>query len=201
MYMAIYFIIYTNMINELKNKIFPFISETQDNYMIHGPSHISRCLIYAGVLSSYENLTDEEFESIQYAIAFHDSGRISDFGVDYDDQASADRMILYFSKENREYMIDRVFPLMFKNNTNTISQKLVYDTDVIDIMRPTCGRGEIENFDVNYSKLLKHNKNADDIINNAWRLIELTDNQKYNEFDAYEKISELMIKNNFFDLK
>ena len=185
-----------SFIEELKLKIFPFIAINQKDYRIHGCSHISRCLVYANAICNLEKISDEEKLHVLYAVSFHDSGRLQDNGVDHYEQGNIDILRNYLSQENNLQIFDSCSSLMTKHNVNSKAHKIVYDTDVLDIMRPSCGNGGIYNFNRSYLKLLNDTNYCSEIINEAWQLISITDNiDEYNSFDTFSNMIALINAN------
>ncbi len=132
--------------------------ETFDTHKIHGVLHIGRSLvasyiIHAQIEKEILRTRDKDepeykstIENILWAVAFHDSGRQGN-GIDYWEGFSANNCFM----SGHEY----ASTLIKKNRkTNDYCAMCVYDADVIEIMRPCCGRGGIYEFDKKYLLLL-----------------------------------------------
>lgn len=183
---------------ELEDKIFPFINSFQCDFKIHGNSHISRCLVYANSICNLENISDENKLLIFYAVAFHDSGRSLDFGEDKNDKANIEVLRKYLEKENKINLFIDIERLMYKSIDVGILSNIVYDTDVLDIMRIGCGRGGIYNFNKNFSKLIKNRDYCDSLIQECWQFINMTENNyEYDSVNSFNLMCDLIKENNF----
>ncbi len=126
---------------------------TFDEYSIHGCLHISRSLIICRALS--KKLSDfghvTNIDKISYAVAFHDSGRLGG-GIDYWEKNSSGICYDYLIKNNVSdsmYVSNMIVKDNLKNDYNYLC---VYDTDVLEIMRPCSGIG-VYNFNKSYLRL------------------------------------------------
>lgn len=183
---------------ELYLKIFPFINSFQKDFKIHGNSHISRCLVYANALCDLENINDEDRILVLHAVSFHDSGRVLDYGKDENESLNVEKLKLYLESENKLYLFDSIKKIMIKNYNDDVLSKIVYDADVLDIMRPSCGIGGIFNFKKEYSKLIKERNYCDELINECWKLINLTDNNLlFDSKNSFTLMKELINQNDF----
>lgn len=175
--------------NELTTKILPFINKHQTEFVIHGNSHIIRCLIYAKAIIELEQIPIDESLLAFYAISFHDSGRVLDFGEDNNEELNIIMVEKYLYTENKLDRLNKIVDLMSKQN-NEILSKIVYDTDVLDIIRPSTGIGGIFNFKIDKLKLLITKPYLNDLLSDVVKLTQLTDNN-----DLYNK-PNLVIYNN-----
>lgn len=183
---------------ELELKILPFINSFQKDFKIHGNSHISRCLIYASSLCYLEKIHEEDRINILYSVAFHDSGRVLDYGIDKNENLNIEKLKIYLEKEDKLYLFENISKIMSDKNQNSILHNIFHDVDVLDIMRPSCGIGGIFNFKKEYSFLIKERNYCDDLIHDCWKLICLTDNNEiYNSASSLDLVKELIKKNDF----
>jgi hypothetical protein len=151
--------------------IFPFYKkheETFDVDGIHGILHIGRSLVASYILSK----KCEDFGlpvntmDILIATAFHDSGRKSG-GVDYWESFSAQNCVDFLTlwgetlrTSKPEEVASMITKKEWLKNGVYSHPKLndfmcVHDSDVLEIMRPCCGRGGRSSFEV--SRLLFYN--------------------------------------------
>lgn len=176
---------WNNFVEDFSKNILPIYEKhekTFDNIGIHGRLHISRSLIFAEFVSRFyhELKMNIDFDSIRYAVAFHDSGRQAN-GIDKWEKDSSDLCYSYLTKKNVEYSKYSA-SLILKNQISDINNDIVYDADVLEIMRPCCGHGERDCFNSNYLRFLKDNQQykdiRNDLIEDAWKLIEYTEDNK-----------------------
>jgi len=183
---------------ELELKILPFINSFQKDFKIHGNSHISRCLVYASCLCYLEKIHEEDRINILYSVAFHDSGRVLDYGIDKNENLNIEKLKIYLEKEDKLYLFENISKIMLRNSEKAILNNIFYDVDVLDIMRPSCGIGGIFNFKKEYSKLIKERNYFTELINECWNLICLTDNnESYNSVNSFDLMSKLIKKHDF----
>jgi len=162
---------------------------TFDDYGIHGRRHISRSIIFSEFMSRFytkELSIDVDFNSIRYAVSFHDSGRQGS-GIDLWENDSSNICLNYLIKNSNydENKCKYISSLISKNLTNDINHNIVYDSDVLDIMRPCCGHGDIQNFrrselrflgpKDNFSNYHLYEEVREELILDAWKLIEYTE--------------------------
>ena len=170
---------------EFSKEILPLYEnheKTFDFYGIHSQLHISRSIIFSEFLSRhFKNIGySVDFTAVRYAVSFHDSGRQSN-GIDKWVPKSSDICFSYIkNKYNLDYS-KYVSSLILKNKSTTdINKRIVYDVDVLEIMRPICGHGGKLNF--KFDELLSFNddkKLRDIIVEDAWKLIKYTEDNKY----------------------
>jgi hypothetical protein len=94
-------------------------------------------------------LQNVDFYAVRIATAFHDSGRQAN-GVDLWESDSSDHCLRYVDRRRHnaggaEYS-HYVASLIDKRPTSDVSQRIVYDADVLEIMRPCCGHGGLRGF-------------------------------------------------------
>lgn len=177
-----------NFIQDFSKNILPIYErheKTFDRVGIHGKLHISRSIIFSEFMSRFyykELKKDIQFDAIRYAVAFHDSGRQGN-GIDIWEGDSSKICFWYLMKKKSEYAKYSA-SLIIKKKDNDINNDIVYDADVLEIMRPCCGHGERDGFNSNFLRFLKNNNDYQYIRNNlieeSWKLIEYTeDNKKF----------------------
>lgn len=182
--------------NEYQN-IAELIEQQQITYglhRIHGQAHISRCIMIAENLLNLLISENDDNKKLQvyYAICFHDIGRKGEC-EDIWQQESFDFCINYLSKKYDNEFVNNTANLMLKKNelNESIYSQIVYDTDCYDIMRSGTGRGGIYGFDKKYLKCFRANDFMQDkLIHFAWKLINLTDNNEYENIYSLKKMYE-----------
>lgn len=163
-------------IDSLQREILPLYLEhelTFDPGGVHGRMHICRSVLFAEYMgrSYHERLSAGvvDFYAIRVATAFHDSGRRAN-GVDLWERESADNCLAYVRAQTRglegpdypQYVAGlirkdgdpgtlskfarRWLGLLRKPAAGDLSRQVVYDADVLEIMRPCCGHGGIRGF-------------------------------------------------------
>lgn len=152
-------------------------------HRIHGQAHISRCIIIAENLLNLLISENDDNKKLQvyYAICFHDIGRKGEC-EDIWQQESYDYCVNYLSnKYDKEFVNDTANLMLKKNELNeSVYSKIVYDSDCYDIMRSGTGRGGIYGFDKRHLKCFNDNDQIQDkLVQFAWKLINLTDNNEY----------------------
>ena len=177
---------WNNFVEDFSKNILPIYEnheKTFDNIGIHGRLHISRSLIFAEFMARFYNTLkmNVDFNAIRYAVAFHDSGRQAN-GIDRWENNSFDLCYLHLIKNYYSDYSKYIASLILKNQISDINNDIVYDADVLEIMRPCCGHGERDCFNSNYFRFLKDNQQykdiRNDLIEDAWKLIEYTENNK-----------------------
>ncbi len=156
--------------------VFPFYKqheETFDKDGIHGVLHIGRSLIASYILCKKSNEFGRpaNIMNVLLATAFHDSARQSG-GMDYWESFSAQNCANYIKSKKFSGIIltdsleNEVGNLIMKKKwlPNNVTSELqlehpyvndfmcVHDSDVLEIMRPSCGRGGRNSF--NQERLL-----------------------------------------------
>lgn len=181
---------WNNFIVEFKNEILPIYEKhenTFDYYKIHGKLHIARSIFFAEFMGRFfikELNKNIDLTAIRYAISFHDSGR-QDNGIDLWEKDSEKNCYNYLMNKNfNEKYYKYIADLINKNKSSDINKNIVYDADVIEIMRPCCGHGGLYGFNENYLNFLKNDKKYADIrrtfITDSWKLIVYTEDIKDN---------------------
>jgi hypothetical protein len=196
----------SEFIHNFNNDILPIYQnheDTFDKYGIHGKLHISRCIIFANFMYNfYESINVKNLDNyaIKYAISFHDSGRIRN-GIDYWEKDSSKNCFIYLLKNEHGFMYCKyVADLIIKNRNNDINKNIVLDSDVLDIMRPSTGRGGRLGFResnlVFLSDYPEYKDVRDNLIEDAWKLIEYTEGNKniFNN-DHIEKLMKIINTN------
>lgn len=182
---------------ELETKILPHYKHHESTFDvsgIHGRLHISRAVIFSEFMSRFydEIGADVDFSGIRYAIAFHDSGRQGN-GIDLWESDSADMCYNYLASNNineeYSYYVSRFIE---KHGEWSIDKQIVQDSDVLEIMRVICGHGGRNGFLPERLRFLSTNdkfvsKNdiklysevRENLINDAWKFIEYTENNNH----------------------
>jgi hypothetical protein len=178
---------WNNFVEDFSKNILPIYEKhenTFDNVGIHGRLHISRSIIFAEFMSIFyhnELKINIDFNAIRYAVAFHDSGRQTN-GVDKWEKDSSELCYLHMVRNYYPDYSKYVSSLILKKQNSDINNDIVYDSDVLEIMRPCCGHGERDCFNSNYLRFLKNNHEYKeiryDLIEDAWKLIEYTEDNK-----------------------
>ena len=114
--------------------------EEFDYFGFHGVRHVSRVLIFAELMSRYYykySKEDIDFYAIRVAVAFHDSAR-ENSGKDYWEKQSAEKCFAYLvEKDCDETYAKKVSNRIIRNKNGVVDlmDQIVYDADVLDIMR------------------------------------------------------------------
>ncbi len=148
-------------IDELEQEILPLYHAHEQNFDlagIHGRMHICRAVIFAEWMARRaESVLQEPLDryAIRVAIAFHDSGREGN-GVDLWEEQSAENCRLYLSERSpyqERYPAGKAAAAagwILKHGDFDLPQRIVYDADVLEIMRPVCGHGGLKGFQPDY---------------------------------------------------
>jgi hypothetical protein len=142
-------------IAELQRDILPIYLKHEigfDPTGVHGRMHICRSVIFAECMARYyqSRLAMEiDFYAIRTATAMHDSGRRGN-GVDYWESDSIGKCRQYvqsrFASAEASPYADYVAGLIEKGGEKNTAKRIVYDADVLEIMRPCCGHGGLAGF-------------------------------------------------------
>ena len=189
-----------NFLNEMYKSILNVYRKHEnsfDDYGVHGRRHISRSIIFSEFMARFytkELGKDIDFNAIRYAVSFHDSGRKGN-GIDVWEKDSEDNCFKYLMNgydykvinhsDYDEVKCKYISSLISKNLTNDINHNIVYDSDVLDIMRPCSGHVEIDNFrrselrflgpKDNFVNFYLYDEIREELIIDAWKLIEYTE--------------------------
>ncbi|MEZ4887929.1 MAG: hypothetical protein R3E32_24590 [Chitinophagales bacterium] len=179
---------------EFAEYIAPFYEAHEKSFDItgiHGRRHISRTLVLGECLARYYAITfdlDVDFEAVRTAIAFHDTAREGN-GQDFWESESADLCFHYLQQKGKsgDYCRTVADFISKKEEANSWGQ-IVYDADVLEILRMFCNTPEgIERFQKERLYFLSHkdiliplsamnNKDIrNQLIEEAWQLIRLTE--------------------------
>jgi hypothetical protein len=197
---------FKNFITEFSTEILPIYEqheETFDQYEIHGRLHIARSIIFAEYMATYyEKLCKKiDFDTIRYAVAFHDSGRKGN-GPDLweDDSYKMCYNHMHDIGYNDDYC-DYTSSLIYKDNSSDINKDVVYDADVLEIMRPVCGHGGRLGFREKYLRFSESTRTY--LIEDAWKLIEYSEENKhlFNNNNHLSKLLEIIEKYDYKVLK
>jgi hypothetical protein len=199
-------------IDEVQKKILPIYTKhelTFDPGGVHGRMHICRSLIFSEWMARFyqEHMApDVDFWAIRVATAMHDSGRRAN-GVDLWENDSSTSCFSYVERSprapgNPEYA-RYVASLIDKRRAGDTSKWIVYDADVLEIMRPCCGHGGIGSFrreflhfcganDQLASRIPDAVKVREDLIQESWRWITETESLKSNLFLSPTYLTHLL---------
>jgi hypothetical protein len=177
---------WNKFIKECSENILPIYQKhenTFDMVGVHGRLHIARSIIFSEFMARYfyklgKNI---DFNAIRYAVSFHDSGRQAN-GIDRWEMDSTKNCFTYLSTTYDKNYCNYVSSLINKDKSSDINKNVVYDADVLEIMRPCCGHGERDGFRSNFLLFMKDVEEYQDIrnylIEDAWKLIEYTEDNK-----------------------
>ena len=178
---------YTNYISNL-------IEKQQLDYglaRIHSHRHISRCLIYADWYCNALNLELYDNLHLYFAVCFHDMGRTTE-GVDHSTIGSIEMAQKHMEllKVHPEIIFETCRIIEHKDKgVQNIYEMVLHDVDCLDIMRPSTGRGGVGGFDRNYLRLYRNYPLGQEaLISNAWKLINLTENDSFEKNDCLHLI-------------
>ena len=139
---------------ELEQNILPLYQAheaTFDLWSIHGRLHICRAVIFSEVMGRAYLAAGAaiDFYAVRRAIAFHDSARRGN-GRDIWESQSAENCFTYLCARP-EFASDpargrKIANLILKEGDFDLSHRIVYDADVLEIMRPCCGNGGLAGF-------------------------------------------------------
>lgn len=144
-----------SFIDELEAEILPIYQRHEqsfDPWGVHGRPHICRSVLFSEYMArfyTHSAAVEVDFYAIRVATALHDSGRQAN-GVDFWEKDSRQNCRQYVKSsaagEEPEEYAEYVAGLLSKRRAGGIAQRIVYDADVLEIMRPCCGHGGIEGF-------------------------------------------------------
>lgn len=128
---------------EYTNEILPIYlnhEETFDYVGYHGRRHITRSLLFAEIIGRFYFLLGEDlldFDGIRTAVSFHDSAREGN-GMDYWEVESGENCKEYLLDKGRSKVYaDKISNMILqkKIDIETREEQIVYDVDVIEIIR------------------------------------------------------------------
>lgn len=197
-------------VTELQTHILPIYLQherTFDAASVHGRMHICRTLLFAEILvrqyaiSPYSDHL--KADAIRMAIAFHDSGRQAN-GVDLWEKDSA-RLCFGYVLTRRAQRPDPKYAryvsrLIVAEGRRDLEKEIVHDADTLDIMRPCCGHGGLAGFrrdelffQSGRDRHLTHGPELQDqLIQEAWRLIQWTETCKNTLLDTPTPMDALL---------
>ncbi len=141
-------------VGELQERILPAYKQheaTFDPFGVHGRIHICRSVMFAEWMTRFhrERLTDApDFYAVRVAVAMHDSGRRAN-GIDLwesDSAANCERYVAEHAPPGRGDNYPSYVASLIGKQPADACQRIVYDADVLEIMRPCCGRGGLGGF-------------------------------------------------------
>jgi hypothetical protein len=183
---------------ELEQNILPRYKAHEavfDRWGIHGRLHIGRAVIFSEVMGRAYQAAGEEvdFYAVRVAIAFHDSARQGN-GTDLWEEQSANNCFNYL-RPLPQFADDpagarRIANLVLKHGNFDLSHRIVYDADVLEIMRPCCGNGGLPGFrrevlhfagprDPLAGRLNDPDTIRENLVQEAWRFIKDTEDIKF----------------------
>jgi hypothetical protein len=205
---------WNNFIVELEQKILPVYVQHErdfDPWGVHGRMHICRSVLFSEYMARFyrETLSAEvDLYAVRVATAFHDSGRRAN-GPDRWEKESQGNCLAYIKSsgswpEHADYPA-YVAGLIEKQQTGELAKQIVYDADVIEIMRPCCGHGGIEGFkreflhflgsrDVLARNLPDASRLRESFVEEAWRWIDETERFKPRLFKSLTYMQSLLEK-------
>jgi hypothetical protein len=151
-------------ITELEEEILPIYlghERSFDPWGVHGRMHICRSVLFSELMARfyYHNAMETaiDFYAVRVATALHDSGRQAN-GVDLWEQDSQRNCVEYVERRatgttNAAYP-SYVAGLIRKQQSGEVAGWVVYDADVLEIMRPCCGHGGLDGFRRDYLHFL-----------------------------------------------
>lgn len=171
--------------------------ETFDVDGIHGVLHIGRSIIAAYMLANKCNELglNTNIEDVLIATAFHDSGR-KNGGDDHWESISAINCAAFINEQELKYgeqitvnSAHHVSSHIIKHGTGLHALKTysldflcVHDSDCLEIMRPSTGRGGRDGFDKSFLFLNHYNNDLkfffNQFINDWWAFIQETERYK-----------------------
>lgn len=199
---------------ELQEKILPLYQQherTFDPFGVHGRIHICRSVIFAEWMAraydqQFPGVVD--FYAVRIATAMHDVGRGGN-GPDLWESESAVACGQYVRQQalhsrNGEYS-KYVAQLIHKRPSDDVCKWIVHDADVLEIMRPCCGRGGIDGFkreflhfggagDPQFANLTGAADLREKLILEAWNWITGTERIKLKLFSSSTFLSDLLQK-------
>lgn len=183
---------------ELEQRILPVYLQHErdfDPWGVHGRIHICRSVIFSEYMARFyrEALSAEvDLYAVRVATALHDSGRRAN-GPDRWEKESQRNCLEYVktsgARPARADYPAYVAGLIEKRQTGELAQQIVYDADVVEIMRPCCGHGGIEGFKREFLHFLggrdalardlpDASLRREAFVQEAWRWIEETERFK-----------------------
>lgn len=146
---------WSDFVDELEAKVLPIYERherTFDGGGVHGRMHICRSVLFAEFMARFYQgrlSLDLDYFAIRTATAFHDSGRQAN-GVDLWETDSSHNCHDYVMKIRGSEEVgypEYVSGLIDKRRArDTLAGWIVYDADVLEIMRPCCGHGGLKGF-------------------------------------------------------
>ena len=143
-----------DFVQELQRNILPLYrvhEATFDYGQIHGQMHICRAVLFAEVIARAYAAAGAalDFYGLRTATAFHDSGREGS-GHDYWESESeincANYLIGQPAYARRPAAAKRAAHWISKAGRGDLNHFIVFDADVLEIMRPGCGHGGLTGF-------------------------------------------------------
>lgn len=195
---------FATFIDEFETEILPFYESHEkgfDSYRIHGRMHVARAVIFSEVMARYYQTKGKsvDFDYVRRTTGMHDSGRKGN-GIDLWEKESSALLYNYFiSKNMTEKEARQKSKIVIKEQAdeNSIEFKIFQSADCLDIMRPCTGRGGRSGFNANFLSFLKENpshKFRQDLIEEAWIFIQITEQVKTNHFNENKGFMKNLFK-------
>lgn len=182
---------FDEFVKEFESDILPYYQhheETFDEWGIHGRRHSTRSVIFCEVMSRYllEKGEKIDFPFVRRLTGMHDAGRKGN-GIDRWERDSAALLSDYLQKKGmpKEEAEKRSKLLIKSAPHDAIEYQLFQSADCLDIMRPITGNGGYEGFRREFltflrdSKIPAENQFREDLINEAWKFIQQTENMDF----------------------
>lgn len=202
-----------DFVAELQERILPLYKRheaTFDPFGVHGRVHICRSVMFAEWMARFRRASLSEpfdFHAARVAVALHDSGRRAN-GPDLWEADSAENCRRYVAAHpppgrGAEYA-DYVAGLIGKSPAAADAcQFVVHDADVLEIMRPCCGRGGLAGFrreflhfagphDPALAALPDAARVREELIQEAWRWIQETERIKLRFYNSATFLEDLL---------
>lgn len=188
-----------DFITDLEEEILPIYFRHErsfDPWGVHGRMHICRSVLFSEFMARfyYHHAMEKaiDFYAVRVATALHDSGRQAN-GVDLWEQDSQRNCVEYVERRATAATTSAhpsyVAGLIKKQQTGELAGWIVYDADVLEIMRPCCGHGGLDGFrrdrlhflgggDARAAGIADAGDLREEFILEAWRWIQATEQVK-----------------------
>lgn len=198
---------FTLFTKELEDDIFKFYEAHEsgfDKYRIHGRMHVARTVIFCEVMARYFQSKGEsiDFSYLRRLTGLHDAGRKGN-GMDRWENESAELLYHHLQAkgmpEEEAYEKSRNI-IKSAADRDSLEYQIFQSADCLDIMRPCTGLGGIEGFKAEFLLFLKNSdETADvtfrqDLINEAWDFIQITEPRKFSDFTDSQGFMEKLFR-------
>lgn len=171
---------------ELENEILPLYEAHEqgfDKAQIHGRMHVARAVLFAEMMARFYQDQGEsvDFDYVRRTTGMHDSGRKGN-GPDKWEKESADLLRNHLESKNVPNAEEKSHIIVKeKANKEALEFKIFQSADCLDIMRPCTGNGGRTGFKPEFLTFALPCK--DQLIEEAWAFIQLTEPLKMTEFN------------------